>query len=140
MATVNTGVNNLNVSVQAISATTSTSGGSKFNVNGTYPGTGHALASPGALLTVQIGIENWRGDPNTCTIALTDSSSNNSFYGEAIMSWEEGDTSLAWVQFSDFPLQADQVTPVGECDYSLTLTNSIDGSSGTEVSAQVYTL
>lgn len=139
MATMNIGPNNSNVTVQTISDTTSSSGGSSFNVNSTFAATGTALASPGQLLTVQIGIENSRGDPDTCTIVLSDSSGNNGFNGEAIITWDQDDTSTVWVQFSDFPLQADQ-DPVSECNYSISLLNTLNNSEGTEVFAQVFTL
>ncbi|MBO0783134.1 MAG: hypothetical protein J2P37_30330, partial [Ktedonobacteraceae bacterium] len=118
---------------QQIPNTTSSKSGSSFNVGSTYAVTATALASPGQLLTVQVGIENGRGDPNTSTIVLTDSYSNNSFNGEAIITWDQDDTSTVWVQFSDFPLQADQVSPMDKCDYSISVL-------GTEVSAQVVTL
>jgi len=98
------------------------------------------LASPGQLLTVQICIENEHGDPDTCLIVLTDSHLNNSFTGEAIITWDQDDTSAVCVQFSDFPLQGDQVTPMDECDYSISVFNTLNNSQGTEVSAQVFTL
>ena len=140
MATMTIGPNNSNVTVQSISGTTSSTGGSSFNVNSTFAATGRALASPGQFLTVQIGIENGSGDPDTCTIVLTDSHMNNSFNGEAIITWDQDDTSTVWVQFSDFPLQADQVTPMDECDYSISVFNTLHNSQGTEVFAQVFTL
>ena len=140
MATITVGASNVNVTVQSITGTTSSSGGSSFNVNNTFAATGRALASPGQPLTVQIGIENGRGDPNSCTILLTDSHMNNSFNGEAIITWDQDDTSTGWVQFSNFPLQADQVTLMDECDYAISLVNTLDSSQGTEVFAQVFTL
>ena len=140
MATVTIGASNVNVTVQSIAGTTSSTGGSSFNINNTFAATGRALASPGQPLTVQIGIENERGDPNSCTLLLTDSHMNNSFNGEAIIAWEQDDTSTAWVQFSNFPLQADQVTPMDECDYSIALVNTLDNSQGTQAFAQVFTL
>jgi hypothetical protein len=87
-------------------------------VTGTSAATGRVLASPGQLLAVQIGIENGRGDPDTCLIVLKDSSMNNSFNSEAVITWDQDDTNTVCVQFSDFPLQGDQVTPIDECDYS----------------------
>lgn len=138
MATVSTDLNNFNVTVQSIPDKTSTSGGSSFNVNSTSAATGTALSSPGQSLVVQIGIENDRGDPDTCTLAITDSYGNSSFQGIATISWEQDDTSLVWIQFSDFPLQADQVTLMDKCNYSISVSNQ-DGT-GTEVFAQVYTL
>ena len=140
MATMTIGPNNANVTVQSISGTTSSTGGSSFHVTSTSAATGRALASPGQLLTVQIGIENGRGDPDTCLIVLTDSHLNNAFTGEAIIIWDQDDTSTVWVQFSDFPLQGDQVTPMDECDYSISVFNTLNNSQGTEVSAQVLTL
>ncbi len=140
MGTMMIGPNNSNVTVQTISGTASSSGGSSFNVNGTFAATGTALASPGQLLTVQIGIENSVGDPDTCTIVLTDSHMNNSFIGEAIITWDQDDTSTVWVQFSNFPFQGDQVTPMDECNYSISVFNTLNNSQGTEVFAQVFTL
>ncbi|GAC1380019.1 MAG: hypothetical protein NVSMB33_05690 [Ktedonobacteraceae bacterium] len=140
MATMTVGSNSYNVTVQSIQSATSSTGGSSFNANSTYAATGVALASPGQLLTVQVGIENYRGDPDTCTIQLTDPYGNQSFQGVATISWNENDTSTVWVQFSGFPLQADQSTPMDKCNYSIAVLNIIDNSQGTDVNAQVYTL
>jgi hypothetical protein len=95
--------------------------------------TGQALASPGELLLVQIGIENFRSEANTVTITVTDSHANESFIGQAIADFSEGDDSTAFVQFSNFPLQADQVTAMDKCDYRI----SVAGSS---VAYQVFAL
>lgn len=36
----------------------------------------------------------------------------------------QGDTSVVVVEFSGFPFQADQVTPMDKCDYRLDLVGS----------------
>lgn len=140
MATMTIDYTTSNVTIQVISDMTSSTGGSSFTVTSTFPVSGRALASPGQPLTVQIGIENGRGDPNTCTLLVTDSHLNNAFRGEAVITWDQDDTSLVWVQFSEFPLQADQETPMDACTYSISLSTALAPSQGTEVSAQVFTL
>ncbi len=72
-------------------------------------------------------------------LSVSDTSGSGFFFGEAFLNWVADDTSLAWVEFSGFPLQADQMTPTGECDYSISLTNDID-SSGVVVEANVFTI
>jgi hypothetical protein len=139
-ATFTTDPSTFGVTVRQIQDTTSTTDPSYFEVNSTYPATGTALASPGQLLTVQISIENNRGDPDRCTIRVTDPYNNQSFLGEAIMDWSQGDLSTLWVEFSGFPLQADQSTPMDKCDYSIEVYNSTDRTSGTNVYAHVYTI
>ena len=130
-----------NLSVKQISGSTSSLTPSTFNINSNSPTpAGTALASPGALLTVQVGVENTLGDPDRCTITVSDSFGNNSFFGQASVEWPENDTSIQFVQFGDFPLKADQVTPMDECNYVLSLVNVADPNTGTEASASVWTL
>jgi hypothetical protein len=116
-----------NVTVQQISDTTATTNAqSSGTVTSASDVTGQALASSAALI-VQIGIENNRGEANTITITVTDSHSNQSFVGQAEIDFGEQDDSTVFVQLSDFPLQADQVTPMDECDYRINLVGSSAG-------------
>jgi hypothetical protein len=139
MATLSVGPNTVNVTVRSISGTTSSSLGSGFNVSNGFPVTGLAVSSPGESLVVQVSLENSRGDAVTGTVAVSDSSGSGQFFGAASISWDADDTSVAWLEFSDFPRQADQVTPTGECDYQISLTNDA-GSSGVVVGAKVFTI
>jgi hypothetical protein len=127
-----------NVSVQEISGPTSTTSPSTFDINSNSPVTGTALASPSTPLTVQIGISNKRGDPNRCRLTVSDCYGNQSFLGQASIDWDEADDSEVWVQFSEFPLQADQSSPMDKCNYEIVLSNKQSGS--TEASCSVYTL
>jgi hypothetical protein len=116
---------NSNVTVQQIPDTTATapaaSSGTVTSTNNAY-GTAYARS---ALLVVQIGIDNsLTGNANTVTTTVTDSHSNQSFFGQAEIDFAEQDDSTVFVQFSDFPLQADQVTPMDECDYRIDLVGS----------------
>ncbi|WP_343948660.1 hypothetical protein [Nonomuraea longicatena] len=128
----------MNVTVRSINDTTSRSMGSSFNVSNGFPVTGVAL-STGVPLTVQISADNSRGDGNTCSFAVSDPEGNGRFLGEAALTWEEGDSSVGWVEFSGFPLRADDVSPVQECNYAVSLTHNTD-SSGTVVGVRVFTL
>ncbi len=132
MAPVNVGPPTFNVTVRQVTGTASTGLGSTFNIGSTATVTGVALASPGEFLTVDFSIENSRGEANTVTIVTSDPSGSNAFLGEGVITWAEGDTSTAWVQFTEFPLQADQETPTGSCDYAIT--------SLTDASASVFTV
>jgi hypothetical protein len=86
--------------------------------------TGQALPSRGELLLVQVGIENFHSEANTVTVTVTDPHANDSFLGQAVLSFDEDDDSTAFVQFSDFPMQADQVTPMDKCDYRINVVGS----------------
>jgi hypothetical protein len=122
---------NINVDVQQIPQVTVSTNPSSATVSTVADATGQALASPGQLLLVQVTIENFRSEANTVTITVTDSHANDSFLGQAVVDFGEGDDSTAFVQFSDFPLQADQVTPMDECDYRINVV-------GSSVSYQVF--
>jgi hypothetical protein len=123
MATVSI-LQNVSLGVQEMSGVTVSSNPSSFNVGSVGDVTGVALASPGEFLLVQVGIENFRGEANTATVTVTDSHANESFLGQALLAFDEGDDSTAFVQFSNFPLQADQVTPMDKCDYRISLVGS----------------
>ena len=56
---------------------------------------------------------------NSLTVAVTDPSGGNGFFGQGTISWDDGDAGIAWIEFTGFPLQADQVTDTGECGLSL---------------------
>jgi hypothetical protein len=119
---------NSNVTVQQIPGITATTNAqSSGTVTGTSNVTGTALASSAALI-VQIGVDNSpTGNANTATITVTDSHSNQSFVGQAEIDFADQDDSAVFVQFSDFPLQADQETPMDECDYTINLVGSSAG-------------
>jgi hypothetical protein len=114
----------INVDVQQIPDVSITTNPSSAPVGTVADATGQALASPGELLLVQIGIENSRSEPNTVTITVTDSHANGSFLAQAVVGFDEGDDSTAFAQFSNFPLQADQVTPMDRCDYRINVVGS----------------
>jgi hypothetical protein len=132
MATVSI-LQSVNVGVQQIPDVTVGTNPSSATVGTVADATGQALASPGELLLVQVGIENFRSEANTVTITVTDSHANDSFLGQAVLAFDEGDDSIAFVQFSDFPLQADQVTPMDKCDYRINVV-------GSTVAYQVFAL
>jgi hypothetical protein len=115
---------NVNVDVQQIPGVSVSSNPSSGTAGTTFDVTGTALASPGELLLVQVSIGNSRSEANTATITVTDSHANDSFLGQAVISFDEGDDSTAFVQFSNFPPQADQVTPMDKCDYQINLVGS----------------
>jgi len=132
MATV-TVLQDFNVVVQPIPDVTLDTNPSSATAGTVADVTGVALASPGEVLLVQVAIENFRSETNTVTITVTDSHANESFLGQAAMAFDEADDSLVVVQFSDFPLQADQVTPMDKCDYRINVV-------GSTVAYQVFAL
>jgi hypothetical protein len=81
-----------------------------------------------------------RGDADRCIITASDSSGSASFFGQVSIEWPENETSTQFVQFSNFPLQADQMTPVDRCNLVLSLVKVDDPNSGSEISATVWTL
>ncbi|WP_128434558.1 hypothetical protein [Streptomyces cyaneus] len=133
MASVSVGPNTFNVTVKQVSGTNSSGLGSAFNVGSLAPVTGTALSSPGELLTLDIKVENPRGEANSVTATVSDQSGSNAFFGEGTLHWDEGETGELWIQFTDFPPQADQVTPTGSCEYALI-------SSGADVAVRVFTV
>ncbi|MDX3115418.1 hypothetical protein [Streptomyces scabiei] len=84
-------------------------------------------------LTVDVQAENTKGVANSLTVAVTDPSGSNGFFGEGTITWEDGDSGVAWIEFTGFPLQADQVTETGECGLSLQ-------TSTEDVGVRVFTL
>lgn len=114
----------VNVGVQQIPDVSVGTNPSSATVGTVADATGQALASPGELLLVQVGIENFRSEANTVTVTVTDPHANDSFLGQAVLTFAEGDDSTAFVQFSDFPMQADQVTPMDKCDYRINVVGS----------------
>jgi hypothetical protein len=119
MATVSVSPQTFNVTVLQVTGTNSTGLGSSFNVGSLAPVTDTALASPGVKLTVDIQAENTTGVANSLTVAVTDPSGSSGFFGQGTISWDDGDADVAWIEFTGFPLQADQVTDTGECGLSL---------------------
>ncbi|ELP62168.1 hypothetical protein ACKI1I_28850 [Streptomyces turgidiscabies] len=119
MATVSVSPQTFNVAVLQVTGTNSTGLGSAFNVGSLAPVTDTALASPGVKLTVDIQAENPKGVANSLTVAVTDPSGSNGFFGQGTITWDDGDSGVAWIEFTGFPLQADQVTDTGECGLSL---------------------
>ncbi|MEH0474956.1 hypothetical protein ACN6K4_005716 [Streptomyces hayashii] len=133
MATVSGSSQTFNVTVLEVSDTNSTGLGSSFNVGSLAPVTDTALATPGVKLTVDVQAENTKGVANSLTVAVTDPSGSNGFFGEGTITWEDGDSGVAWIEFTGFPLQADQVTETGECGLSLQ-------TSTEDVGVRVFTL
>ncbi|MCQ9130281.1 hypothetical protein [Streptomyces hilarionis] len=133
MATVSGGSQTFNVTVLQVSGTNSTGLGSSFNVGSLSPVTDTALATPGVKLTVDVQAENTKGVANSLTVAVTDPSGSNGFFGEGTITWEDGDSGVAWIEFTGFPLQGDQVTETGECGLSLQ-------TSTEDVGVRVFTL
>jgi hypothetical protein len=123
----------LNVAAQQVPRITATTNPATGTVVSTFDTTGQALASPSEPLVVQFSVENDRGDANTVTVTVSDSHGNQSFLGQIVADFAEGDDSTAFLQFDKFPPQADQVTPMDKCDYRLRLV-------GSSVSYQVFTL
>ena len=119
MATVSVSPQTFNVTVLEVTGTNSTGLGSSFNVGSLTPVTDTELATPGVKLTVDIQAENTTGVANSLTVAVTDPSGSNGFFGQGTISWDDGDADVAWIEFTGFPLQADQVTDTGECELSL---------------------
>jgi hypothetical protein len=119
MATVSVSPQTFNVTVLEVTGTNSTGLGSSFNVGSLAPVTDTELATPGVKLTVDIQAENTTGVANSLTVAVTDPSGSNGFFGQGTISWDDGDADVAWIEFTGFPLQADQVTDTGECELSL---------------------
>lgn len=119
MATVSVSPQTFNVTALQVTGTSSTGQGSSFNVGSLAPVTPKALATPGVKLTVDVQAENTKGVGNSLTVAVTDPSGSNGFFGQATISWDDGDDGVAWVEFTGFPPQADQVTDTGECGLSL---------------------
>jgi hypothetical protein len=119
MATVSVSPQTFNVTVLEVTGTNSTGLGSSFNVGSLAPVTDTELATPGVKLTVDIQAENTTGVANSLTLAVTDPSGSNGFFGQGTISWDDGDADVARIEFTGFPLQADQVTDTGECELSL---------------------
>ncbi|MFE6690651.1 hypothetical protein ACFVFQ_29800 [Streptomyces sp. NPDC057743] len=133
MPTVTPDPNTFNVVVQQVSGTKSTGFASTFKAGNVAPVKGTALASPGKPLTVDIQVTNSRGGANVVTLAVVDPSGSNGFGGQGTISWDDGDDGDAWIEFTGFPRQADQVTETGECEYSVMV-------SGDDVSVSVFTV
>jgi hypothetical protein len=132
MARVSVSPQTFNVTVSQVTGTNSTGLGSSFNVGNVAAVTDTALASPGVKLTVDIQAENTEGVANSLTVAVTDPSGSGGFFGQGTINWDDGDAGVAWIEFTGFPLQADQVTDTGEC--GLSLQTSVD-----DVAVRVFT-
>ncbi|MFI1304394.1 hypothetical protein [Streptomyces sioyaensis] len=115
MATVNPGPGTFNVRVQQVSDTKSSGSGTSTN----SPQSGTALSSPGEPLTVDIRVKNSHGGANTVTAQVTDPSGSGGFFGEGTLTWNDGDDSEVWIEFTDFPLRPDQAGATDECGYSV---------------------
>jgi hypothetical protein len=108
---------------------------SDFNMNSNNGASGTAWTDNNVLL---FEVENSEGDPNEVTISVSDYYGNNSFAATGTLDWNAGDFSIQYVEFSDFPLQADQVTPMDQCNYVASVVNTTDANSGTEVRVRIY--
>ncbi|SER37346.1 hypothetical protein SAMN04487983_101580 [Streptomyces sp. yr375] len=133
MATVSATLAN-NVTVQPVGGTSSTGLGSSFNVGSLAPVEDLPLSSPGAPgLTVDIQVENPKGTANTLTATVEDTSGSGAFIGQGTITWADGDSGVAWIEFTNFPLQGDQVTPTDRCKLTLQ-------TSGDDVSVRWFTI
>lgn len=108
---------------------------SDFDMNSNNGATGTAWTDNNVLL---FEVENSEGDPNEVTIIVSDYYGNNSFNATGVLDWAQGDFSIQYVEFSDFPLQADQVTPTDQCNYVASVVNTVANDSGTEVRVRIY--
>ncbi|MFI0903111.1 hypothetical protein ACH4TE_06120 [Streptomyces sioyaensis] len=129
MATVTPGPGTFNVRVQQVSDTKSSGLGTSTN----SPQSDTAHSSPGKPLTVDIRVKNSHGGANTVTAQVTDPSGSGGFFGEGSLTWDDGDDSEVWIEFTDFPLRADQVTATDSCGYSV-------NASGDAVAVTEFTL
>jgi len=107
---------------------------SDFNLASNNGATGQAWTDNNVLL---FEVENSRGDPDQCVVSVSDYYGNNSFASTGTLNWQSGDTSIQYVEFSGFPPQADGVTPMDQCNYQMSIVNTVDGS-GTEVRVRIY--
>lgn len=108
---------------------------SDFDMNSNNGASGTAWTDNNVLL---FEVENSEGDPNEVTINVSDYYGNNSFVATGVLDWDAGNFSTRYVEFSDFPLQADQVTPMDQCKYVASVVNTTDNNSGTEVRVRIY--
>jgi hypothetical protein len=109
---------------------------SDFNMNSNNGATGTAWIDNNVLL---FEIENLRADPDQCVVTVSDSSGNNLFAATGTLTWQSGDYSIQYVEFSDFPPLPDgDNTPPDQCNYQMSVVNTVDGSSGTEVRVRIY--
>ena|SRR5271166_4360479 len=108
---------------------------SDFNLNSNNGATGHAWTDNNVVL-FEVG--NSGSDPNQCVVSVSDDSGNNLFAATGTLTWQSGDSSIQYVEFSDFPPQGDGVTPTEMCAYQMSVVNTVDGNSGTEVSVRIY--
>ncbi|MFI2189516.1 hypothetical protein [Streptomyces sioyaensis] len=128
MATVNPGPGTFNVRVQQVSDTKS----SKLGTSTNSPQSDIALASQGEL-TVDIRVKNSHGGANTVTAQVTDPSGSGGFFGEGSLTWDDGDDSEVWIEFTDFPRRADGAAGTDKCAYSVS-------ASGDAVAVTQFTL
>jgi hypothetical protein len=108
---------------------------SDFNLNSNNGASGTAWIQNNVLL---IEIENSSGDPDECTVTVSDYYGNNAFSATGTANWQAGDKSLQYIEFSGFPLQTDQVTQMDQCNYMMSVVNTTDNNSGTEVGVRIY--
>ncbi|WP_329220427.1 hypothetical protein OG352_27075 [Streptomyces sp. NBC_01485] len=135
MATVSATLAN-NVTVQPVSGTSSTGLGSSFNVGSLAPVEDQPQSSPGVPglgLTVDIQVENTKGTANTLTATVEDTSGSGAFSGQGTITWGDGDSGIAWIEFTGFPVQGDGVTPTDRCKLTLQ-------TSGDDVSVRWFTI
>jgi hypothetical protein len=103
------------------------------HVNNTYTVTGEAFIENDVLL---FEFENDRGDAVTVRVNLTDDQ-NNGPLAVGSVSWASGDTSLQYIEFSEFPLRFSGDV-MDTCNYEASLTNDADENEGTEIWMNIY--
>jgi hypothetical protein len=69
-------------------------------------------------------------------IVITDDESNGTLCESSVDLFETGPS---YVQFSEFGLRADQVSPRKSANYEITLTNLRRASEGTAIYVAIYT-
>jgi len=87
---------------------------------------------------VTFEVENNRGDEVTCDFELQDDEQPGVVLAAGSLAWAAGEIGTKYIQFQGFPLRADQSTPTGSCNYTMTLTNHPDANEGTEVWENIY--
>ena len=107
---------------------------SDFDLNSNNGATGTAWTDNNILL---FEVENSESDPDQCVVSVSDNSGNNLFTATGTLTWQAGDSSTQYVEFSGFPPQADG-TPKEQCNYQMSVVNTVDNNSGTEVRVTIY--
>jgi len=106
---------------------------SSFDMNSNNGASGTAWTDNDVLL---FEVENSRADPDQVVVSVSDAYGNSSFAATGTLTWQSGDSSTQYVEFSGFPPQSDG-TAMDKCSYQMSVVNTVDGS-GTEVAVTIY--